>query len=141
MNIFTSSTYNATSALDHIECNLIKYSEEVHLPNTINLTLNSLLLDDFGKPENLIKVIKLLSNISMEVASPSVDLSTIPLTLKVRRNLVPNLIAASCRANSHLKVLEDNAMANMLKTILSYIILFFTLGHAIVPELRRKDPT
>ena len=103
--------------------------------------MNSLLLVDFGKPENLIKAIKLLSNVSMGVASPSVDLSTIPLALEVRGNLVPNLIAASCRANAHLQDLEENAMANRLKTILSYIILFLTLEHAIVPELQRKDPT
>jgi len=141
VNLSTSSSYHTASTLDHVELDLIKYPKGVHLPNTINLILNSLLLDNFGKPENLIKAIKLLSNVSMGVASSSIDLFTIPLALKVRRNLVPDLIAASCRANTHLQGLEENAMANRLKTILSYIILFLTLEHAIVPELQRKDPT
>jgi len=141
-NASTRPSRDPASALDHVELDLIKYPEGVRGPSTINLSLNTFLLNDFGKPENLIKAIKLLSNVSRGAANPSIDLSSILLALEVRGNhLVPNLIATSFRANAHLDDLEKNATANRLKTILSYIIHFLTLEYAIVPELRKENPT
>lgn len=124
-----------------MELDLIQYPEGVQTASTTNLTLNTFLLDDFAKPDLLIKAIKLLANVSSGAASPTVDLTTIPLSLEVQGNhLGPNLIAASFRANAHLQELEANVAAARLKTILSYIILYLTLEHVIVPELRRDNP-
>jgi hypothetical protein len=129
------------SALDGLELDLIQYPEGVQIPSTINLSLNTFLLDDYSKHAILIKAMKLLSNVSSGVASPAVDLTTIPLTLGVQGNhLIPNLISASCRANQHLQELEGNIAATKLKTIMSYVILYLTLEHAVVPQLQRDNP-
>ena len=131
------------SALDEVDLELIQYPEGVQTvtPHTVNLSLNMFLLQDFTKPEILIRAMKLLSNVSCSVASPAVDVATIPLTLEVQgNNLIPNLLAASCRANQHLQQLEDNIAATRLKTIMSYVILHLTLEHVVVPELRRDNP-
>ena len=142
-----STTGNASdetpgpSALDQVELDLIQYPEGVQTSSTVNLSLNTFLLQDFTKPGILIRALKLLSGVSSGAASPSVDLTTIPLALEVQGNhLVPNLIAAACRANKYLQELEVNIAAAKLKTIMSYVILYLTLEHAIVPQLRRENP-
>lgn len=138
----TSSLDETSSSLDQVELDIIQYPEGVQTASTVNSTLNKFLMDDFANADLLIKAIKLLSNVSSGAASPTVDLTTIPLALEVSGNhLGPNLIAASCRANAHLQGLEGNVAATRLRTILSYIILYLTLEHVIVPELRRDNPT
>ena len=130
------------SVLDQVELDLIEYPEGVRSANTANFTMNVVLQAAFTNAEVLINAVKLLSRISQGTNSESnIDPTTIPLALaRSGNNLFPNLLAASCRANAHLKELEGTVWATRLKTIMSYIILFLTLEHAIVPQLKAENP-
>ena len=129
--------------LDQVQRDLIEYPKGVRSTNTANFTMNVVLQAVFTNAEVLINAVKLLSRISQGTNSESnIDPTTIPLALaRSVNNLFPNLLVASCKANSHLKELKETVWATRLKTIMSYIFLFLTLKHAIVPQLKAENPS
>jgi len=140
------TTPPSPSTLDQIDLELVRYPPSVPSrasgtnPQGVNVVFNILLRNIFNNPDILIKAVELLSKISSKTIT-TIDIDTIPSALAVSGNtMFPNLIEASGRASAHLKDAERTIAATRLKTIMSYVIIFLTLEHAIVPRLREENP-
>ena len=128
-------------ALDAIELELIRFLDGVRETDMENFTLNVNLYEQFNDPKRILSAVKLLSNISSGNVNTDVDVTTIPSALALTgNNLFPTLLAASRQANDHLQQLEVNIQATRMKTIMSYIILYLTLEHAVVPRIQEEEP-
>jgi hypothetical protein len=134
----------APSALDHIDLELIEYPGGVHTWDHLkkgNFTLNVVVCKEFTKPDNIVKAVTLLSQISSGTAT-TVDPNTIPSSLAVSgTNPFTSLLAASQQANTHLSRVEGAISVTRMKTIMSYLVIYFTLEYAVVPRLKEENPT
>ena len=105
-----------------------------------NLALNVLLCGEFTNPDNLIKAVTLLSQISSGTPT-TVDATTIPSALAVgRENAFSGLLAASHQANAHLSRVDGVIAVTRMKTIMSYLVIYFTLEYAVVQKLKVDYP-
>lgn len=135
------------SALDQLELDLIEYPAGVRTWQNLssgNLTMNVTLCEAFTDPDNIIKAISLLSQISSgNAAATTIDTTTIPgpSALGVRSvNVYSNLLEASHQAATHLSRVDGAIAATRIKTIMSYLVIFFTVEFAFVEEMKRKNP-
>jgi hypothetical protein len=131
------------STLDQIDLEIIQYPAGVRTWGNLkegNLTMNVTLCTEFTKPENIIKAVTLLAQISSNTA-PTIDATTIPSSLAVNRtNPFHSLLTASNHANTHLQQVEGAISVTRMKTIMSYLVIFFTLEYAVVPKLKEERP-
>lgn len=132
------------SALDRIDLELIQYPGSIRNWESLkagNFTLNVLISGEFTKPENIVKAVTLLSQISSGTAT-TVDPNSIPSSLAVSgANNLPSLLAASRQANTHLSQVAGAISVTRMKTIMSYLVIYFTLEYAVVQMLKEENPT
>jgi len=134
----------APSALDQIDLELIEYPGGVRSWDHLkagNFTINVVVCSEFTKPDNIVKAVTLLSQISSGTAT-TVDPKTIPSSLAVSgTNPFTSLLAASQHANTHLSQVEGAIAVTRLKTIMSYLVMYFTLEYVVVQQLKEEHPT
>jgi hypothetical protein len=130
--------------LDRIDLELIEYPGAVRAWDSLkagNFTINVVVCGEFTKPENIVKAVTLLSQISSGTA-PSIDPSTIPSSLAVSGGKpFPSLLAASRHANAHLSRVEGAVSVARMKTIMSYLVIYLTVEYAVVQRLKEENPT
>ena len=101
------------------------------------------LYNEFNDPERIVLALQLLATLSSDEdpgTTMAVPAGIVMNLVRTSIDPIARMIDASRRAQSHLGNSEKSLALLRMKTLMSYITLFLTLEHVVVPKLREEKP-